>query len=156
MYEIIVQLYNKHCRFWMARRSRLYRKFQWNFTVYAIDAFGTRKNGRRFPDDICRCIFLKEIVWIAIEISLKFVAKVQINNIPALVRMMAWRRPCDKHLNQWCHDLLTHICVTRPQQVNFHTMTALIHGDRYNRYGTNTFTRMPTWKTCRFQVSLPC
>ena len=42
-------------------------------------------NGRHFPDDIFKCIFLNENVFISIKISLKFVPKGQINNIPALV-----------------------------------------------------------------------
>ena len=42
-------------------------------------------NGRHFPDDIFKCIFLNENVLISIKISLKFVPKGQINNIPALV-----------------------------------------------------------------------
>ena len=45
---------------------------------------------------IFKCIFLNENVSIAIKISLKFVPKVSINNIPALVQIMAWRRPGDK------------------------------------------------------------
>ena len=42
-------------------------------------------NGRHFPDDIFKCIFLNKNVLIWIKISLKFVSKGQINNIPALV-----------------------------------------------------------------------
>ena len=38
-----------------------------------------------FSDDIFKCIFLNENVFILIKISLKFVPKGQINNIPALV-----------------------------------------------------------------------
>ena len=53
-----------------------------------------------FPDDIFKCIFLNENVWISLQISLKFVPKVQINNIPALVQIMAWRRPGDKPLSE--------------------------------------------------------
>ena len=34
--------------------------------------------------------------FITIKISLKFVPKGPINSIPALVQMMAWRRPGDK------------------------------------------------------------
>ena len=37
-----------------------------------------------------------ENVSISIEISLKFVPKGPINNIPALVQTTAWRRPGDK------------------------------------------------------------
>ena len=42
-------------------------------------------NGRHFPDDIFKCIFLNENVWIPIEISLNFVPKGPIDNIPTLV-----------------------------------------------------------------------
>ena len=44
-----------------------------------------RQNGRHFPDDRFKWIFLNENVWISIEVSLKFVPKGQIDNIPALV-----------------------------------------------------------------------
>ena len=55
-----------------------------------------RQNGRRFADDTFKRIFLNENVRISIKISLKFVPKGPINNIPALVQIMAWRRPGDK------------------------------------------------------------
>ena len=59
------------------------------------DAFNTLRpilNGRYFQDDIFECIFLNENVWFSIKISLKFVPDSQINNIPGLVRIIAWRR----------------------------------------------------------------
>ena len=40
--------------------------------------------------------FLNENVWISIKVSLKFVHKGQIMNIPALVQIMAWRQPADQ------------------------------------------------------------
>ena len=43
------------------------------------------QNERRFADDIFKCIFLNENVCIPIKISLKFVPKGPINNIPALI-----------------------------------------------------------------------
>ena len=49
-------------------------------------------------DAIFKCIFVKENTWISIDISLKFVPKGQINNISALVQIMAWRRPGNKLL----------------------------------------------------------
>ena len=58
------------------------------------------QNGRHFADDIFKCIFMNENVWILMKISLKFVPKVPINNIPALVQIMAWRRPGDKPLSE--------------------------------------------------------
>ena len=55
---------------------------------------------------------------ISLMISLKFVPRVRINNIPALVPIMAWRRSGDKPLSKLMMvRLLTHICVTRPQWV---------------------------------------
>ena len=58
--------------------------------------------------------------WILSRISLKFVPKVRINNIPSLVQIMAWRRPGDKPLSEpMMVSLLTHICVTRPQWVKY-------------------------------------
>ena len=78
-----------------------------------------RQNGRHFADDIFKCIFLNENVWISIKISLKFVPKGRINNIPSLVQIMVWRRPGDKPLSEpMMVSLPTHICVTRPQWVN--------------------------------------
>ena len=76
------------------------------------------QNGRYFPDDIFECIFLKENIWIPIKISLRFVPKSPINNIPALVQIMAWRWPGDKPLSEpMLVRLPTHICVTWPQWV---------------------------------------
>ena len=44
--------------------------------------------------------------------------RVQLTNIPALVQIMAWRRPGDKPLYEpMLVKLPTHICVTRPQWV---------------------------------------
>ena len=60
-----------------------------------------------------------ENVWIPIKISRTFIPKGPINNIPALVRVMAWRRPGDKPLSEPIMVRLpTHICVTRPQWVD--------------------------------------
>ena len=60
--------------------------------------------------------FMNENVRISIKISLMFVPKVPINNIAALVQIMAWRRSDDKLLSEpMMVSLLTHICVTRPQ-----------------------------------------
>ena len=57
-----------------------------------VNALRPRQNGRLFADDIFKCIFFNENVWIPIKISMKFVPKGPINNIPALVQIMAWRR----------------------------------------------------------------
>ena len=84
-----------------------------------LNTLRPRQNGRHFPDDIFKCISLNENVWISLKMSLKFGPKGPINNIPALVQIMALRRPGDKPLSEpMIVSLLTHICVTRPQWVN--------------------------------------
>ena len=81
-----------------------------------INTLRPRQNGRLFADDTFKRIFLNENITISIKISLKFVPKGLINNIPALVLIMAWRRPGDKPLSEpVLVRSLTHICVTRPQ-----------------------------------------
>ena len=87
--------------------------------VWYISTLRPRQNGRHFPDDIFKFVFLNENVWISHKISLKSVLMVRINNIPALVQIMAWRRPGDKPLSEpMMVRLPTHIWVTRPQWVN--------------------------------------
>ena len=90
-----------------------------SYVYHFINTLRPRQHGRHFPDDIFKCIFLNEHVKISIKMSLKFVPKGPINIIPALVQIMAWRRPGDKPLSEpMMVSLLTHICVTRPQWVN--------------------------------------
>ena len=79
-----------------------------------------RQNGWHFADNIFKCISLNENVWIPVKISLRFVPEGPINNIPALVLIMAWRRLGDKPLSEkkMVVRLPMHICITRPQWVN--------------------------------------
>ena len=75
-----------------------------------LNTLKSRQNGRYFLDNIFKFIFLNENVWISLQISLKFVPKVQINNIPALVQIMAWRQTGDKPLFEpMLFSLLTHM-----------------------------------------------
>ena len=84
-----------------------------------INSLRPRRKRRHYADAIFKCIFLNEKEWISLRISLKFVPKDRINNIPSLVQIMAWRRPGDKPLSEpMMVKLPTHICVTRPQWVN--------------------------------------
>ena len=92
-----------------------------HLSLLADDGFNTlrpRQNGRHFEDNVFKCIFLNENVLILLKISLKFVPKGPINNIPSLVQVMAWRWPGDKPLSEpMMVSLLTHICVAWPQWV---------------------------------------
>ena len=107
---------------WLLVITRMTILSKWVITLFNLSCVNTlrpRQNGRHFTDDIFKCIFLNENVWIPSKISLKFVPQGTINNIPALVQIMAWRRPGDKPSSgPMMVRLRTHICVTRPQWVN--------------------------------------
>ena len=84
-----------------------------------LNTLRPRQNGRYFPDDIFKCIFLNENVWISFQISLKFVSEGPTNKKSWLVHIMVWRQPGDKPLSEpMIVRLLTHICGVRPQWVN--------------------------------------
>ena len=67
---------------------------------YNFNTLRPRQYGYQFPDDIFKCLFLNENLWVSFEISLKFAPKGSINTVPALVQIMAWRRPGDKPLSE--------------------------------------------------------
>ena len=52
------------------------------------------------PDNIFNCIFWNRNDWIPIQISLKYVPRSSIDNKPASVQVMAWRRTGDKPLTE--------------------------------------------------------
>ena len=52
-----------------------------------------------FRDDFSKCFFMNENCCIPIQISVKFVPKGSIDNMPALVEKMAWRILGDKPLS---------------------------------------------------------
>ena len=83
----------------------------------AIDTLRWRQSCRHFTNKIFKCIFLKEKVWILLKISLNFVPKVQINDIPASDNGLALT--CGKPLPELMMvTLLMQICVTQPQWVD--------------------------------------
>ena len=49
---------------------------------------------------VFKCIFLNENIWVSNKISLKYVPWGLIDNMSALVQIMAWRRPGDKPLSE--------------------------------------------------------
>ena len=64
-------------------------------------------------------IFFNGTLGILVKDSQRFVPKGRINNIPALVRTMAWRRQGDKPLSEpMVVSLLAYFCVTQPQWIN--------------------------------------
>ena len=80
-----------------------------------LNTLRPRRNEQHFADYIFKRIFFNEKVWISIKMSLY---KGPINNIPALVQIMAWHRSGDKPLSEPSMvSLPTHIWVMRPQWV---------------------------------------
>ena len=68
--------------------------------TWTVNTLRQRENGRHFADDTFKNIFVNENARISIKISLKFVPKGSVNNITALVQIMAWRCPGDKPLSE--------------------------------------------------------
>ena len=70
-----------------------------------LNTLRPRQNDCLFTDDTFKRIFLNENIRISNKISPKFVPNGLINNIPALVLIMAWHLPGDKPLSeQWWLD----------------------------------------------------
>ena len=83
-----------------------------------------RQYCRDFQDDILKCILMNENIGILIKISLNFVPKVRINNIPTSVQIMAGAVQATSHyFNKWWYVLLTHICVrTKMSTITSHSL----------------------------------
>ena len=147
------ELINQFSKVYANERCSIYDVFpHW---LRLVNTLRSRQHGRHFADDILKGIFLNENVIISIKKSLKFVPKGPINNIPALVQIMAWCWPGDKPLSEaMVGSLLTHICVTRPQWVN--TLRPRENG--WN-FADNNFKCIIKWDSCihkeRFQLSVP-
>ena len=92
-----------------------------------------------------------------VKIPLKFVLTCPINNIPAMVEIMAWCRSDNKPLSEpMVVSLLTHICVTRPWSLQW----------RYNGHDgvsnhqphhclLNRLFRLRSMKTPKLRVTRP-
>ena len=114
----------------------------WPF-CFIIDTLRPKTKICHFPDNIFKHIFLNENVKISIKISLKLVPKGPINNIPALVHIMAWCHPSAKPLSKPMTDsLLMHICVSRPQWVN---SLAMMYAEGIVIWVTVTNTSIIRW-----------
>ena len=79
-------------------------KFSKMTAAEVVNTLRLRQNGRHFTDDIFKCILLNEDEWISTKISLKFVPKGPINNIPALVHIIAWRAMVIRQTIVWTNE----------------------------------------------------
>ena len=99
-------------------REKIDYPFQFTYVSFGeVNTLRPRQICCHFADDIFKSIFFNENIRISLKISLKFVPNFRINNITALVQIMAWYRPGDKPLSEPVMvSLLTpHEYVTRPQ-----------------------------------------
>ena len=98
-----------------------------NFSGALFNVFGPSQNGRHFPNDIFKCIFPNENVWISTKISLKIVPYLPTDNKTALVQIMAWLPTGDSPLSETVMAFsLTHISITRLQR--FKSLINWLHG----------------------------
>ena len=127
---ILKAFINAFCIIQLSSIEKMLREFPWYLIItvwvnlykhYKQNVFSTLRssqNGRHFTDDTFKHIFLNESIRISLKLSLKFVPKGPINNVPALVQNRAWRRPGDKPLSEPVMVRLpTNICISQPQWV---------------------------------------
>ena len=86
----------------VAKNVRFDRIMDWccQTTSHFLTHWGRDKMAANILTTFSNVNFLNENIWISIKISLKSVPKGPIDNIPALVQIMAWRRPGDKPLSE--------------------------------------------------------
>ena len=110
---------------------------QYVSSTWRVNTLMPRQYGRHIADNIFKCIFLNENIWIFIKIPLNIVPKGRINYIPALVQIMAWRWWgiiwTNDGLVYWCIII---ICFTRPPGVKI----SLIKSNMVTRQITNLVT----------------
>ena len=76
--------------------------------ILEVKTLNPRQKGRHLQDDIFKYIFVNENIRILLKISLKFVPKVLISNIPALAQIMVLCQQGNKPLSEtivvtyWC------------------------------------------------------
>ena len=107
---------NSHSLHWCSvERITMAAKLAANFVVYqysfmralsvvplpeVVNSSPAEQKGHHFADDNFKRIFVNEMFFISMWISMKLVSKGPIHDIPALVQIMAWRRPGDKPLSE--------------------------------------------------------
>ena len=80
--------------------GRLRQHLSARVNIGTVNSSPPGQNGRQFADETFSCISVNEKFCIWIKISLECVPKGPINNIPALVQIMAWRLLGDKPLSE--------------------------------------------------------
>ena len=110
-----------------------YKSLHWRATLSSNSVPNLTHWGRDKITAISQMTFSNAFSWMEMHefhsrfhwsLFLRF--QITIFNIPALVQIMAWRRPGDKPSSEpMIVSLLTHICITRPQWVNIRSSMSL-------------------------------
>ena len=115
------------CNFLHLWHQKLYRAFRFG-TLWLISCSYPRHSqltthslmlaNRRIRQSLTALV-LNENLPISVKISLKFLPKDPINNIPLLVHLMVLYQPGDQPLSEpMMLNLPMHMCVTQPQWIN--------------------------------------
>ena len=106
--------------------SYLIQCWPWSMLPYgvttpkSVNTLRPRQNSRRISDNIFKCIFLNENIWISNDIYLKFVSEGPTDNNTALVQIMDWHRISNKLSSEsmmvYFGDSYMHL--TQPQWVS--------------------------------------
>ena len=102
----------------------------------------SRQNGHHFADDVFKCIFVNGNVWISVKNSLKFVSMPPIKNIPALVQIMACRRPGDKPLSEPIIAYFADACMRHSASTNQFLLRIKTAGVQSPTYLINILIRL--------------
>ena len=85
---------------WGIKYHECQRSIAWLVANSLLNTSRPEQNGHQFADDIFKFIFLDENCCTLIKILLQIVPVDLVNDIEALVQVMAWRRPGDKPLHE--------------------------------------------------------
>ena len=87
--------------------------------IHIFKTFRPKQNGYHFQTTFSNVFYWLKMYKFILWFHRSLFPNCQIDNIPALVRIMAWCRAGDKQLSEaMMASLLTHICVTWSQWVN--------------------------------------
>ena len=90
--------------------------FYQNYTICQDNTWTPRQNGCHFTEDISKNIFVNANVWVSIKIDLQ--QRVQITITKHWFRhWLGAGEATSQYPDQWCHSLMTHMCVTWPECV---------------------------------------
>ena len=118
-----------------------------DYFVWVLTHWGRDKMAAMYHTAFSNAFSWMKMFKFRLRFHWSFFLKGPINNIPALVQIMAWRRPGDKPLPEpMMVNLLTHICVTRPQWVNKTTThSRIVQYINYIAFGLGFLTTSSLW-----------